>query len=106
MKAAPVSVAPRMPLCTHPRYFASCAASGSAFHQFVKRRFESPRKFLRRASSPVMEEDHHRPVSRHVMMNRDYIETVLAKRFQNRGDFAFQHRYIARDRSVLLCAHE
>ena len=35
---------------------------------------------LRPGLSPVMKEDHHRPVSGHVVVNRHNVETVLAQR--------------------------
>ena len=53
-----------------------------------------------------MQEDHYGPVRGHVVMNRDHLDTVLAKRLQNRGDFAFEHSYIACDNSILLRADE
>src|SRR5229473_5122491 len=53
-----------------------------------------------------MQEDHHWPVSGHVVVNRDHVQTVLPQGFQNRRNFVFEHRDIARNRRVLLRTHE
>src|SRR5713226_4506574 len=60
--------------------------------QLIESSLESAREFFSRTSAPVMQEDDNGPVSRHVVVNRHHIETVLAECFQNRRHFALEHR--------------
>ncbi len=46
----------------------------------ISNKREQRRAVFGRASPPVMKEDHHRPVSGHVVVNRHNVETVLAQR--------------------------
>src|SRR5216683_1802449 len=80
------------------------AMSRSAFAEFIESGLESAREFFSRSSAPVMEEDHSGAVSGHVMVNGNHVETVLAKSFQNRRHFLFEHRDVTRDRRVFLRA--
>src|SRR6266851_9885733 len=78
--------------------------SGSAFAEFIESGLESAREFFSRSSAPVMEEDHSGAVSGHVMVNGNHIQTVLAKGFQNRRHFLFEHRDVTGNRRVFLRA--
>src|SRR5207302_9594749 len=54
------------------------------------------------SSAQIVEIDHGGPIVGHVVVNWDYIGTVLAERFQHRRDFVFKHSDVASDRSVAL----
>src|SRR6516225_6527989 len=82
------------------------ALGGTAFAQLIECRLESRGQFFVGPSAPVMKENHHWSVAGHVVMDRHHVKTILAKRLQHRGDFAFEHRHVARHRCVLLCSHE
>src|SRR6267378_7152475 len=74
--------------------------------QLIESRLESAREFFGRAPAPVVQEDDNGPVSRHVVMNRHYVETALSERFQNRRHFAFEHRDVTRNCGIFLRADE
>ena len=50
----------------------------AAFAQFIESGFEPSCELFSRPSAPVVKEDDDRTVSRHVVMNRDDIKTVLS----------------------------
>src|SRR5215475_9344574 len=84
----------------------TCAVSGGGFAEFVEGGLESGGQLVCWAAAPVVEEDHHRAVAGHVVMNGYYVEVILAQRLQHRSYFAFEHGHIAGDRGIFLGADE
>lgn len=77
-----------------------------ASSQIIESRFEGIREFLCRASAPVVQEEQDGPVPGHVVVNCDYVETILTERPQDRRNFVFEHGNVASDNRILLRPHK
>src|SRR5215471_2280256 len=72
--------------------------------QLVERCLESGSQFLGVPSPPVVEEDYERVLLRHVVVNCNYIESVLTKCLQYRGQLTLEHGDIASNGRILFGA--
>ena len=70
------------------RYLLAHRLSGCVFAKLLDRRFESFCQFFDWTPAPIMNEDHPWPVSRHVMVNSNNIQVILAKRLQNGNELS------------------
>src|SRR5438874_7401140 len=78
----------------------------ATFAQLIEGRFETSGEFVRRASTPIVEEDYDGSRIGHMMVDCHDFKSVPTQRFEGCCNLSFQHRHIAGYRRIFIGSDE